>query len=290
MFDRKNTSLALELVTFSHTLFILPIIFAGYLISLKDFSIYIFLLILVAAVSARTIGMILNRIIDSDLDSRNPRTANRAIPAGKISRRFITSFLILSLIAFAVSSWLICDLVLLLSPIPLILFFVYPYLKRVTYFCHFFLGITLSLGPLAGGIAASCSLDSIPSILPIVFFTVFWISGFDILYALQDFDSDIRNGIYSIPSYFGKKIAIIVSTICFSISSLSIFYYVYVNESSLLNYSLFIILVVGFCIQIIRSREDDFSFFKYNSYVGFLILILIISDILQTTALSFVSY
>ena len=280
MFDRKNTSLALELVTFSHTLFILPIIFAGYLISLKDFSIYIFLLILVAAVSARTIGMILNRIIDSDLDSRNPRTANRAIPAGKISRRFITSFLILSLIAFAVSSCLICDLVLLLSPIPLIFFFVYPYLKRVTYFCHFFLGITLSLGPLAGGIAASCSLDSIPSILPIVFFTVFWISGFDILYALQDFDSDIRNGIYSIPSYFGKKIAIIVSTICFSISSLSIFYYVYVNESSLLNYSLFIILVVGFCIQIIRSREDDFSFFKYNSYVGFLILILIISDIL----------
>jgi len=280
MFDRKNTSLALELVTFSHTLFILPIIFAGYLISLKDFSIYIFLLILVAAVSARTIGMILNRIIDSDLDSRNPRTANRAIPAGKISRRFITSFLILSLITFAVSSWLICDLVLLLSPIPLIFFFIYPYLKRVTYFCHFFLGITLSLGPLAGGIAASCSLDSIPSILPIVFFTVFWISGFDILYALQDFDSDIRNGIYSIPSYFGKKIAIIVSTICFSISSLSIFYYVYVNESSLLNYSLFIILVVGFCIQIIRSREDDFSFFKYNSYVGFLILILIISDIL----------
>ena len=280
MFDRKNTSLALELVTFSHTLFILPIIFAGYLISLKDFSVYIFLFILVAAVSARTIGMILNRIIDSDLDSRNPRTANRAIPAGKISRRFITSFLILSLITFAVSSWLICDLVLLLSPIPLIFFFIYPYLKRVTYFCHFFLGITLSLGPLAGGIAASCSLDSIPSILPIVFFTVFWISGFDILYALQDFDSDIRNGIYSIPSYFGKKIAIIVSTICFSISSLSIFYYVYVNESSLLNYSLFIILVVGFCIQIIRSREDDFSFFKYNSYVGFLILILIISDIL----------
>ena len=280
MFDRKNTSLALELVTFSHTLFILPIIFAGYLISLKDFSVYIFLFILVAAVSARTIGMILNRIIDSDLDSRNPRTANRAIPAGKISRRFITSFLILSLITFAVSSWLICDLVLLLSPIPLIFFFIYPYLKRVTCFCHFFLGITLSLGPLAGGIAASCSLDSIPSTLPIVFFTVFWISGFDILYALQDFDSDIRNGIYSIPSYFGKKIAIIVSTICFSISSLSIFYYAYVNESSLLNYSLFIILVVGFCIQIIRSREDDFSFFKYNSYVGFLILILIISDIL----------
>lgn len=280
MFDRKNTSLALELVTFSHTLFILPIIFAGYLISLKDFSVYIFLLILVAAVSARTIGMILNRIIDSDLDSRNPRTANRPIPAGKISRRFITSFLILSLIAFAVSSWLICDLVLFLSPIPLIFFFIYPYLKRVTRFCHFFLGITLSLGPLAGGIAASCSLDSIPSTLPVVFFTVFWISGFDILYALQDFDSDIRNGIYSIPSYFGKKIAIIVSTICFSISSLSILYYVYVNEPSLLNYSLFIILVVGFCIQIIRSREDDFSFFKYNSYVGFLILILIISDIL----------
>jgi|TARA_B100000959_G_scaffold287320_1_gene371068 4-hydroxybenzoate polyprenyltransferase len=280
MFDRKNASLALELVTFSHTLFVLPIIFAGYLISLKEFSVHIFLLILVAAVSARTIGMILNRIIDSDLDSRNPRTSNRPIPAGKISRRFTTSFLILSLIVFGASSWLICDLVLFLSPIPLIFFFIYPYLKRATYFCHFFLGITLSLGPLAGGIAASCSLDSIPLTLPIVIFTIFWISGFDILYALQDFDSDIRNGIYSIPSYFGKKIAIVFSAICFSIASLSILYYVYINESNLLNYSFFIILVLGLWIQIIRSREDDFSFFKYNSYVGFLILILIISDIL----------
>ncbi len=286
MFDRKNASLALELVTFSHTLFVLPIIFSGYIISLKEFNIAIFILILIAAISARTIGMLFNRIIDSNLDLQNPRTSQRLIPTGKVSKKFVTSFLILSLIVFFVSSWLICDLVLFLAPILLICFFIYPYLKRVTWFCHFFLGITLSLGPLAGGIVASCSLDSVPLTFPIAIFTVFWVSGFDILYALQDVDSDIRDGTYSIPSYFGKKIAIVISAICFFISSLSFLYYIlhtssiHISASNSINNLLFMILIVGFWIQITRSKKDDFSFFKYNSYVGFLILILIISDIL----------
>ena len=280
MFDRKNTSLALELVTFSHTLFVLPLILAGYVVSFDEFNLLNFVLILCCAVSARTIGMILNRIIDSDIDLQNPRTSNRPIPSRKISNRFVLNFLGISLAIFFISSWLICDLVLILAPIPIIFFFIYPYLKRYTFMCHFFLGITLSLGPLAGGVAASCSIQSIYETFHIALFTIFWISGFDILYALQDFDYDSKKGIYSIPTYFGKKKAIVISSICFFLSSITIFYYLYIKESHVFSYLLLIFLVLGFLVQILRCSRLDFSFFKYNSYIGFLILILIFSDIL----------
>ena len=138
----------------------------------------------------------------------------------------------------------------------------------------------MSLGPIAGGIAASCSLESILLTFPIAIFTIFWISGFDILYTLQDFDYDIKSRTYSIPSYFGKKIAIIISSGCFFVSCLSILYYLCTNEFALLGYLFFLVLLFGFSVQILRSKASDFSFFKYNSYIGFLILILIISDIL----------
>ncbi len=280
MFDKKNTSLALELITFSHTLFVLPLIFTGYFISIEKFDLIIFLLILVCAVSARTIGMLLNRLIDAEIDSKNPRTAERPVPAKKVTKRFVLFFLAISLATFLLCSWLICDLVFILAPIPIILFFVYPYLKRWTYMCHFFLGVTLSIGPLAGGIAATCSLQSINETLPIAIFTIFWISGFDILYALQDFKHDVKSGIYSVPSYFGKKKAIILSSFCFVTASSSIFYYLHSNNSHGSTYILLILLVLGFFIQILRCNRMDFSFFKYNSYIGFLILILIFSDIL----------
>ena len=110
--------------------------------------------------------------------------------------------------------------------------------------CHFFLGVTLSIGHLAGGIAATCSLQSINETLPIAIFTIFWISGFDILYALQDFKHDVKSGIYSVPSYFGKKKAIILSSICFVTASSSIFYYLHSNNSHGSTYILLILLVL----------------------------------------------
>ena len=108
---------------------------------------------------------------------------------------------------------------------------------------------------LAGGIAATCSLQSINETLPIAIFTIFWISGFDILYALQDFKHDVKSGIYSVPSYFGKKKAIILSSICFVTASSSIFYYLHSNNSHGSTYILLILLVLGFFIQIGRKRH-----------------------------------
>ena len=173
MLLKRNSLLAIELVTFSHTLFVIPLIFSGYLIAYDEIIIKDIILILIAAVSARTIGMLLNRIIDAEIDLKNPRTSTRPIPSGRASKRFLFLFLILSSSIFFITCWFICDFVFFLSPIPIILFTLYPYTKRFTPFCHFFLGATLFLGPIAGGVAANCNIDGFYLALPIGVFTFF---------------------------------------------------------------------------------------------------------------------
>jgi len=283
MLLKRNSSLALELVTFSHTVFILPLIFSGYIILASDqMVIKEVVLILLAAISARTIGMLLNRVIDAKIDLKNPRTSSRPIPSGRASKNFLVLFLILSFGIYFISCWFLCWFVFLLSPIPIILFTIYPYTKRFTYLCHFFLGATLSLGPIAGGVAAGCDLEGFYLSLPIAIFTFFWISGFDILYALQDFEHDISNNIFSVPSSFGIKPAIIISSFCFACSLGSLSYFFLFFRSNILSIALVSLIAINFIFQIIRSAKKDYSFFKYNSYIGFLILILVISDILTT--------
>ena len=280
MLLKRNSLLAFELVTFSHTLFVLPLIFSGYLIAYDEIIIKDIILILIAAVSARTIGMLLNRIIDAEIDLKNPRTSTRPIPSGRASKRFLFLFLILSSLIFFITCWFICDFVFFLSPIPIILFTLYPYTKRFTPFCHFFLGATLFLGPIAGGVAANCNIDGFYLALPIGVFTFFWISGFDILYAMQDYDHDIKNKIFSMPSIYGIKNAIVTSSICFTLSIASLVYYAVLYKSNFLSFFIILLIAINFSIQIINSLRNNYSFFKYNSYVGLLILILIISDIL----------
>ncbi|MBT3475389.1 4-hydroxybenzoate octaprenyltransferase [bacterium] len=280
MLLKRNSLLAFELVTFSHTLFVLPLIFSGYMITYDRIIVKDIVLILIAAISARTIGMLLNRIIDAEIDQKNPRTATRPIPSGRASKRFLFLFLLLSSLIFFLTCSFICDFVFFLSPIPIILFAMYPYTKRFTPFCHFFLGATLFLGPIAGGVAASCNIDGFYLTLPIGIFTFFWISGFDILYALQDYNHDINNGIFSLPSIYGTKNAIITSSLCFILSIVSLVYYTVLYKSNFLSFFIILLIALNFSFQIINSSRSNYSFFRYNSYVGLLILILIISDIL----------
>ena len=215
MFNFKNTRLAFDLVTISHTVFVLPLIFSGYLFISKEFVFIDLLLITIASFGARNIAFIFNRYTDREIDKKNPRTLSRPIPSGKTSDKFLISFLILSFLIFIIPSLILCKSTLYLIPIPIILFYIYPFLKRFTYLCHHFLGLVLSLSPLAGFYVYNCSTLNILDMLPLSLFTFFWISGFDILYALQDYESDIKNKIFSIPSYFGKKTAILISFISF---------------------------------------------------------------------------
>lgn len=277
---KRNSLLAIELVTFSHTLFVLPLIFSGYLIVTKDFILIEIILLLIAAISARTIGMLFNRMIDKKIDFANPRTSSRLIPSNKVSNLFVYTFLILSIFIYFISCFLICNFIFFLSPIPIILFFVYPYTKRFTWLCHFFLGLTLSFGPIAGGLVSTCDIQGFYSVLPIGIFTFLWISGFDILYALQDHKHDVKNKIFSIPSRFGTKTGIKISLFCFSLSIMTLIYYAFSFKNNLLSFVIITIISINFIFQIVNSFKNNYYFFKYNSYIGILILLLIISDIL----------
>ena len=280
MFNFKNTRLAFDLVTISHTVFVLPLIFSGYLFISKEFVFIDLLLITIASFGARNIAFIFNRYTDREIDKKNPRTLSRPIPSGKTSDKFLISFLILSFLIFIIPSLILCKSTLYLIPIPIILFYIYPFLKRFTYLCHHFLGLVLSLSPLAGFYVYNCSTLNILDMLPLSLFTFFWISGFDILYALQDYESDIKNKIFSIPSYFGKKTAILISFISFIFAVFLLSHYqTIIFDRSIFGKSIILFILVIFILQIYFSNKGNFDFFKYNSYIGFLILLLTISDI-----------
>ena len=280
MFNFKNTRLAFDLVTISHTVFVLPLIFSGYLFISKEFVFIDLLLITVASFGARNIAFIFNRYTDREIDKKNPRTLSRPIPSGKTSNKFLISFLILSFLIFIIPSLILCKSTLYLIPIPIILFYIYPFLKRFTYLCHHFLGLVLSLSPLAGFYVYDCSTLNILDMLPLSLFTFFWISGFDILYALQDYESDLKNKIFSIPSYFGKKTAILISFISFIFAVFLLSHYqTIIFDRSIFGKSIILFILVNFILQIYFSNKGNFDFFKYNSYIGFLILLLTISDI-----------
>ena len=280
MFNFKNTRLAFDLVTISHTVFVLPLIFSGYLFTSKEFIFIDLLLITIASFGARNIAFIFNRYTDREIDKKNPRTLSRPIPSGKTSNKFLISFFILSFSIFIIPSLILCKSTLYLIPIPIILFYIYPFLKRFTYLCHYFLGLVLSLSPLAGFYVYDCSTLNILDMLPLSIFTFFWISGFDILYALQDYESDVKNKIFSIPSYFGKKRAILISFISFILAIFILSHYqTIIFDRTIFGKSIILLILINFISQIYFSNKGNFDFFRYNSYIGFLILLLTISDI-----------
>ena len=280
MFNMKNTRLAFDLVTISHTVFILPLILSGYLFISKKFIIADFLLIIIASFGARNLGFIFNRYIDLKIDKNNPRTKDRPLPSGKISKNFLIFFSFISLALFLIPSLILCKSTIYFIPIPLVLFFIYPFLKRFTFMCHYFLGLVLSLSPLAGYYAFQCSTTGIFELLSLSFFTLFWVGGFDILYALQDYDFDTKNKIFSIPANFGKRKAILISFISFMSAIFALcLYQVSVFDRTFIGQLVILVILLNFIAQIYFSNKGNFDFFKYNSYVGFLILLLTISDI-----------
>ena len=165
----------------------------------------------------RTAAMTLNRIIDREIDALNPRTADRHLPSGKMSLKEAYSLLILALIVYFVSAYLINETAFILSPIPVAIAWIYPYLKRYTCLSHFVLGLTLAFAPLGGWVSVTNSFNPfgselVPCIMGIA--VAFWVAGFDIIYALQDVEFDRSYGLYSAGARFGVKKALIISCLC----------------------------------------------------------------------------
>jgi 4-hydroxybenzoate polyprenyltransferase len=221
----------LSLVKFSHTFFALPFAMIGFFLGIfgwKNFHeiiwrnhiyetkfpgnevLYVrFFLVLICMITARSAAMAFNRYLDRHFDARNPRTAIREIPRGIISPNSALRFVILCCLLFMITSWFINPICFYLSPVALFVILFYSYTKRFTALCHIVLGIGLSLAPIGAFLAVSGRFELVPLLFSGA--VICWVSGFDIIYAMQDEDFDKSENLYSIPTAFGKKQALHIS-------------------------------------------------------------------------------
>lgn len=198
----------LEMIKVAHTVFALPFALVGmFLASRESGAAYALpaprtvFFILLAMVGARSAAMGFNRLADAEIDARNPRTKDRAIPAGKISRGMAGSLVAASSLLLVFAAWKLNPLAFNLSPVLLLFLFFYSYTKRFTWVSHLVLGACLGAAPLAAWIAVTGEADA--RILSICFAVMFWTAGFDVLYALHDIEFDRAVGLHSIPRFLG---------------------------------------------------------------------------------------
>ncbi|MBA3705457.1 MAG: UbiA family prenyltransferase [Bacteroidetes bacterium] len=214
----------LSLVKFSHTLFALPFAVIGFFLAIHfteaTFSIKLFLLVIFCMIFARSAAMAFNRFIDRKFDVQNERTAIREIPSGIIKPANALMFVIANCILFIITTYFINTLCFYLSPVALLVILGYSFTKRFTAFCHLILGVGLSLAPIGAYLSVTGKFDLLP--LFFSFAVLFWVSGFDIIYALQDEVFDKSNELKSIPVWLGKKGALNLSTVFHIISALFI--------------------------------------------------------------------
>lgn len=238
----------LSLVKFSHTIFAMPFAMIGFVLGITNFQYYRmfsassnnfvvgfpkdffagypktlveaiirFVLVIVCMITARSAAMAFNRYLDRHFDAKNPRTANREIPAGIVSAQNALYFIIGSCVLFVVATFFINRLCFYLSPVALFTILFYSYTKRFTYLCHLVLGLGLSLAPIGAYLAVTGSFDLLPILFSLA--VVFWVSGFDIIYALNDIAFDQSQQLYSIPAVVGTKNGLRVSKLLHLVSA-----------------------------------------------------------------------
>ncbi len=214
----------LSLIKFSHTIFALPFAVIGYFLALEKtsntFDLKLFILMLVCMITARSAAMAFNRYIDRDIDIKNPRTKNREIPAGIVSANSALIFVILNSIIFIATTYFINTLCFYLSPIALLIVLSYSYMKRFTALCHFVLGLGLSLAPIGAYLVITGEFAITPIWYSLAVLT--WVSGFDIIYSLQDEEFDKSLSLHSVPAYMGVNNSLKLSSILHIISALFI--------------------------------------------------------------------
>ncbi|MBQ0081107.1 MAG: putative 4-hydroxybenzoate polyprenyltransferase [Alistipes sp.] len=224
---RAKISDYFSLVKFSHTIFAMPFALLSYTcaIMLTDcaFDWVVLIKMILCMVFARNVAMGFNRYIDRDVDAKNPRTASREIPAGVISPKVALRLIVINGILFFLTASSINMLTACLSPVALGVLIFYSYCKRFTAFSHLVLGLSLGIAPVGAWIAVTGSFALVPCILSLV--VIFWCAGFDVIYALQDRDFDIKNGLHSIPASFSVRTSLLISIVMHMISVASIVWF-----------------------------------------------------------------
>jgi len=308
----------LSLVTFSHTIFAMPFALIGFFLGLLKRSIFhgqwnlnkaigwnntinldginnslllynpymaivlYLILVILCMIFARSAAMAFNRWLDAKYDAMNPRTAIREIPAGIIKPGNALAFTIVNCLLFIVTTFFINTLCFYLSPVALFVILFYSYTKRFTALCHLVLGVGLSLAPIGAYIAVTGQFN----LLPILFsFTVlFWVSGFDIIYALQDDEFDKSNQLHSLPSATGRKNALAISVIVHSLTFILVLLAGFIGESGLLFWIGALVFSLLLIYQHIIVKHDDLSrvtlaFQTTNGIASIMFAIFVITDL-----------
>lgn len=212
----------LSMVKFSHTIFAMPFALIGFFLAIgsnpEDINLKLMGLIILCMVFARNAAMAFNRFADKEIDLKNPRTSIREIPAGIIKPGSALLFTIINALLFIATTWFINPLAFKLSPVALFVVLGYSLTKKFTALCHFILGVGLSLAPIGAFISVSGKFELLPLIYSLIVFT--WVSGFDIIYALQDQEFDRNENLKSIPVLIGKRKALILSSVLHLLTAL----------------------------------------------------------------------
>jgi 4-hydroxybenzoate polyprenyltransferase len=211
----QRIRLALDMIKFEHSIFALPFALTGALLAFRESGFAaaaewrVIGWIIVAMVGARSAAMAFNRLVDADIDARNPRTKSRHIPAGLLSRGFAWAFVVAAALVFMLAAFELNPLCFHLAPLALLVVFVYSFTKRFTSLSHLVLGFALGIAPAAAWIAVRGSLD--PRILLLTAAVTFWTGGFDIIYSCQDYQFDCESGLFSLPSRMGIAPALLLA-------------------------------------------------------------------------------
>ena len=276
-----------SLVKFSHTVFAMPFALAGYFIGATEpgygFSLRTFLLVLACMVFARSAAMAFNRWADVRFDSLNPRTAVREIPSGKITPRQAMVFVVASSLLFIAATALLNRLTLILSPVALAVILGYSYTKRFTPLCHLVLGLGLSLAPIGAYIAVTGHFAILPVIYSFIVLT--WVSGFDIIYSLQDDQFDRETGLYSIPAVMSRGKALAVSGALHFVTVVLVIMAGAVAESGFIFWTGAAIFVAMLIYQHLIVKPDDLSrvdlaFGTTNGIAGVIFGLAVVLDLL----------
>lgn len=251
----------LSLVTFSHTIFAMPFAFIGFFLAINttehSFSWLKILLMVTCMIFARNAAMSFNRYLDRDIDAKNPRTKVRDIPAGRISASSAFLFTLINCVLFIAATWFINMLCFLLSPIALLVILGYSATKRFTALCHLVLGLGLGLAPIGAYLVVTGEFALLPILFSLA--VLCWVSGFDIIYALQDETFDKMNKLHSIPSYLGTERALIVSRIFHILSAVFVIVPIFLTNLSWPYYLGVLIFISMLVYQHRLVKPNDLS-------------------------------
>ncbi len=283
----RRVLLTLEMIRFEHSVFALPFALTGALLAFRELHMdprtfgWKILWIVVAMVGARSAAMTFNRILDADVDARNPRTRMRHIPAGLLSVKFAWGFTAVAALAFLYAARALNPLCFKLAPVALAVVFFYSFTKRFTSWSHLVLGLSLGIAPAAAWIAVAGSLD--PRILLLTLAVTFWTAGFDVIYSCQDYEFDVDQGLFSLPRRFGIAGALWIARVLHLAMILCLLWLVRDFHLGWLSLAGVAAVTALLIYEHSLVKADDLSrvnaaFFTVNGYVSVLFLLFWAAD------------